>query len=185
MRITTGKYKGRILNIPKGIRPTQEKVRKAFFDILGDIEGKSFLELFAGSGAVGLEALSRGVNDLALVEYDRQCQIAIQKNIDSLKVKTCTLFPRGVKDALEQLTAQKRKFDVIFLDPPYYAEEAKKTLQLLSACDILSPNGLIVVQHFKKDSLPESLGDLMLFRQSKYGDTLLSFYRNKIKKSVI
>jgi 16S rRNA (guanine(966)-N(2))-methyltransferase RsmD len=78
MRIISGKYKGRIIKRPKGIRPTQDKVRKALFDILQDIAGLSFLELFAGSGAVGIEALSRGIRDLTLVEYNRDCLLAIK-----------------------------------------------------------------------------------------------------------
>jgi 16S rRNA (guanine966-N2)-methyltransferase len=84
MRIISGKYKGRRIQMPKGIRPTQDKVRKALFDILGDISGLSFLELFAGSGAVGFEAVSRGAKELILVEDNRACQLTIAKNIESL-----------------------------------------------------------------------------------------------------
>ena len=81
MRIIGGKYKGKSIKIPRGIRPTQDKVRKALFDILGDIKDMSFLELFAGSGAVGFEAVSRGVGDLTLVEYNRDCVLALKKNL--------------------------------------------------------------------------------------------------------
>ena len=177
MRILTGKYKGKAIALPKGIRPTQDKVRKALFDILGDIEGLSFLELFAGSGAVGFEAVSRGAAELVLVEYNRDCQLAIKKNIESLKLKACDLYPFEAEKAIQCLHKDKRKFDIIFLDPPYYKEESKKTLQILGACDILAPTGFIVVQHFKKDDLPDDLGVFGLFRTAKYGDTLLSFYR--------
>lgn len=194
--------------MPKGIRPTQGKVRKALFDILGDIEGLSFLELFAGSGAVGFEALSRGVRDLTLVEYNRDCLLAIKQNIESFKLKACSLYPKEAQEAIESLYKDGRKFDVIFMDPPYqpeysypkkhlcgipkkyrsmrYVQEkdlVKKTLQTLSRYDILSPNGFIVAQHFKKENLPEVAGDLRLFRQSKYGDTTLSFYRKVNPKS--
>ena len=177
MRITTGKYKARNIKIPKGIRPTQNKVRKALFDILGDIEGLSFLELFAGSGAVGLEAISRGVEDLALVEYNRDCLLAMRKNIESLKVKACSIYPQEASTAIIALHKESRKFDIIFLDPPYYKDMAKKTLQTLSAYDILAPNGLVVVQHFKKENLPETLGVFILFKQNIYGDSMLTFYR--------
>jgi len=178
MRITTGKYKGRVMAIPKGIRPTQEKVRKALFDILGDIEGLSFLELFAGTGAVGFEAVSRGVKELTLVEQNRDCQLAIKKNIESLKLKACDLYPKKAEAAIKGLHQEAKLFDLIFLDPPYYGGElAKKTLQTLGAYDILAPNGLVIVQHFRKDGLPDKLGVLSLFRQSHYGDTTLSFYR--------
>ena len=177
MRITTGKYKARNIKMPKGIRPTQDKVRKALFDILGDIEGLSFLELFAGSGAVGLEAVSRGVETLALVEYNRDCLLAMRKNIESLKVKACSIYPQEASAAIIALQRQGRKFDIIFLDPPYHEDMAKKTLQTLSAYDILAPNGFIVVQHFKKENLPETLGVFILFKQHKYGDSMLTFYR--------
>ena len=199
MRITTGQYKGRVLKMPNGIRPTQDKVRKALFDILGDIEGLSFLELFAGSGAVGFEAISRGVSDLTMVEYNRDCLRAIQKNIESLEARACSVYPQEAEKAIKSLHKEKRKFDIIFLDPPYYlgltprlrsgsmvsaAEPlSKKTLQTLEAYDILAPNGFIVVQHFKKDTLLEKIGNLAIFRQAKYGDTKLSFYRKVNPKS--
>jgi 16S rRNA (guanine(966)-N(2))-methyltransferase RsmD len=184
--------------MPKGIRPTQNKVRKALFDILGDVEGLSFLELFAGSGAIGFEAVSRGVRELTLVEYNRNCLLAINKNIESLKLKSCQLYPKESAEAIKKFHQDKKKFDIIFLDPPYHkgmaprlrsgsttsgvsGSLAKKTLQILGAYDILAPNGLVAIQHFKKESLPETEGDLTLFRQSRYGDTVLSFYKkNKV-----
>ena len=165
--------------MPKGIRPTQQKVRKALFDILGDIEGLSMLELYAGSGAIGFEALSRGLKELALVEYNRDCFLAINKNIESLKLKACSVYPMEADKAIARLAGEKRVFDLVFFDPPYYQGLAKKTLQTLAAYDIVAPQGLVVVQHFKKDDLPENLGVFSLFRTAKYGDTALSFYRKK------
>jgi len=193
MRITSGKYKGKAIRLPKEIRPTQGLVRKALFDILGDIEGLSFLELFAGSGAVGFEAVSRGVTDLTLVEYNRNCLMAIRKNIESLKPKACDLYPKEAGDAIEAFHKDKRKFDIIFLDPPYYRPEghglasdsqshkemSKKILQMLGAYDILAPNGFVVVQHFKKEQLSKESGKLTLIKESRYGDTLLSFFKKK------
>ncbi|MCX5700772.1 MAG: 16S rRNA (guanine(966)-N(2))-methyltransferase RsmD [Candidatus Omnitrophica bacterium] len=180
MRITTGRYKGRDILAPIGIRPTKNIVRKAIFDILGDVSGISFLELFAGSGAVGFEAISRGAIGLILVESNHSCQLAIKKSIELLKASSCVLYPLEVERAIAQLYKSQEKFDIIFLDPPYYQDLAKKTLQTLEACDILSPDGLIILQHFKKENLPDDLGVLSLFRQSKYGDTLLSFYRKRV-----
>jgi len=180
MRIISGEYKGRNISMPSGIRPTQNKVRKAIFDTLGDIQGLTFLELFAGSGAVGFEAISRGVTDLVLVEYDRQCLEAIRKNISSLKPKACVLLPLEAEKAIKNFYETRKEFDIIFLDPPYYRDLAKKTLQILGAYDILAPNGLIVLQHFKKDNLPEASGDLVLCKQKGYGDTFLSFYQKSV-----
>lgn len=204
--------------MPRGIRPTQDKVRKAIFDILGDIEGLSFLELFAGSGAVGLEAASRRAKKVILVESNRDCQIAITKNIAGLKADNCILYPQETGVAVTRLHQKKERFNLIFLDPPYAKNPdsppcdridrgnlkladssysvssalrlssrstgagegdslSKKTLQMLAAYDILSPDGFIIIQHFKKDNLPESLGELILGKRSRYGDTYLSFYR--------
>ena len=182
MRITTGKFRGRQLKTVKGIRPTQEKVRKAVFDILGDITGLSFLELFAGTGAVGLEALSRGASEVVLVENNPDCLASLQKNTADLETGVCNLLRIDSDAAVKSLHQHGKIFELIFLDPPYYRGAVKKTLQTLSAYDILAPNGLIIVQHFKKDDLPAQLGVLSLFRQSKYGDTLLSFYKKCAKK---
>ena len=179
MRINSGKYKGRVIHMPKAIRPTQDKVRKALFDILGDIEGLSFLELFAGSGAVGFEALSRGVSDLVLVEYNRDCLLAIRKNIESLKARSCVLYEGEAVKAIDTLQKNNKRFDIIFLDPPYYKDMSKKILQMLGACDILARNGFVVAQHFKKEELPRESGKLVLVKESKYGDTLLSFFQEK------
>jgi len=179
MRIISGKYKGRLIKMPAGIRPTQNKVRKALFDILGDIQSLSFLELFSGSGAVGFEAVSRGVTDLTLVEYNPSCLMAIRKNIESLEPKACDLYPKEAGDAIEAFCKNKRKFDIIFLDPPYHNDMSKKILQMLGAYDILAPNGFVVVQHFKKEQLPKESGKLTLIKEARYGDTILSFYKKR------
>jgi 16S rRNA (guanine966-N2)-methyltransferase len=179
MRITTGKYKGRTVIMPKGIRPTQDKVRKALFDILADVEGLSILELFAGSGAVGFEALSRGAREVTLAEIDSAAFESMKQTIQSLKLTGCSLLAKDAIEVIRRCYEHKKKFDIIFLDPPYYRGLAKKTLQTLSDYDILTPCGLIVVQHFKKDNLPDSAGDLALFKQSRYGDTVLSFYKKR------
>ena len=191
--------------MPKGIRPTQNKVRKAIFDILGDVEGLSFLELFAGSGAVGFEAISRGAREIIFVEKEKRCQEEIKKNLSVLKFLNSQVLELDALEAIKRLSHQGRKFDIVFLDPPYYQglyprphdklnkrgsglaairindSLAKKTLQILEAYDILAPCGFIIVQHFKKDCLSGSLGVLTLLKQAKYGDTLLSFYKKCAK----
>ncbi len=177
MRILTGLYKGKRIVMPEGIRPTQDKVRKALFDIFGSLEGASLLELFAGSGAVGLEALSRGAGQVTLVEQARQCLEAIERNIRALGVRQCAVIRSSAEQALDGLRKEGSRFDIVFLDPPYHKGLSKKTLQMLGACDIVAPNGFIVVQHFKKESLPECAGDFILFKRAVYGDTVLSFYQ--------
>ena len=177
MRIITGKYKNRAIRMPEGIRPTQNKVRKAVFDILGDIEGLSILELFAGSGAIGLEALSQGAKEVVFVENSPGCLSVLKANLDWVEPGSYYLLAMDVERAVTQLVKRERKFDIIFLDPPYYQDLSKKTLQTLIACDILAPNGLIVAQHFQEDNLPLHTGDLVLLKQASYGDTILSFYK--------
>lgn len=177
MRIITGKYKNREIKMPEGIRPTQNKVRKAVFDILGDIEGLLVLELFAGSGAIGLEALSQGAKEAVFVESSPDCLGVLKANLAWVEPGSCYLLSMDAERAITQLAKKERKFDIIFLDPPYYQDLSKKTLQTLLACDILAPNGLIVAQHFQKDNLPLHTGDLVLLKQASYGDTVLSFYR--------
>jgi len=191
MRIITGKYKGKTIKIPQGIRPTQDKVRKALFDILGNIEGLSFLDLYAGSGAVGLEALSQEASRVVFVENDSRCINIIKKNLGILDAACLPPACRTGRDrqgclmqidvslAIKQLAENTERFDIIFLDPPYYQDLAKKTLKILSYYDIVSPNSLIICQHFKKDNLSDNLGDLVLFKQARYGDTILSFYRKR------
>ena len=197
--------------MPKGIRPTQGKVRKALFDILGDIQGLSFLELFSGSGAVGFEAVSQGAKQVVFVENNSGCIKALKNNFTYLLPTTYYLLPLDVFMAIKKLSKDKKQFDIIFLDPPYYRPEgrglasdkpegnglasfgqshsqshkdvSKKILQMLGVYDILAPNGFVVIQHFKKEQLPKESGKLILVKESRYGDTVLSFYK-KIGVSV-
>ena len=183
MRIISGIYKGRQIKAPGHIRPTQDIARKALFDILGDMQDMLFLDLFAGSGAIGLESLSRGAKEAVFVEKDNQCIKMLQQNVQGLCKGGSPSLPcsasvihKDVFQALPEFFKKGRKFDIVFLDPPYYQEMAKKTLQMLGAYDILSHYGFIVAQHFKKDILPEQVDNFSISRQSGYGDTLLSFY---------
>ncbi len=179
MRITTGKYRNFKIQMPKGIRPTQDKVRKAVFDILGDISGLTFLELYAGSGAVGLEALSRGVSQLTVVESNRNSMLTIKKNLELLKVPACNIYYLEAEKAVKLLSLDKKRFDIVFIDPPYHKDMAKKILQTLEGYDILSPHGLIIVQHFKSEILPKDSLNFSLIKEAKYGDTWLSIFRKK------
>jgi 16S rRNA (guanine966-N2)-methyltransferase len=158
---------------------TQDKVRKAVFDILGDIEGLTFLELFAGSGAVGFEALSRGAAELTLVEFNRDSVLAIRRNIALLKAVNCTLFHLEAEKAVKLLSRNKKSFDIIFIDPPYHKDITKKILQTLEGYDILSPNGLLVVQHSRLEPMPGDGLNFRLIKEAKYGDTWLSIFRKK------
>lgn len=185
MRIISGIYKGMAFKTPQGIRPTEDRVRKALFDILGDMSGLSFLELFAGSGSVGLEAFSQNAKRVVFVEKDRNCSRIIEQNLEGIIFKelkeafAAEVLTADAMDAVARLSKQAFKFDVIFADPPYYKGLPEKVLQSVEEYDILNPNsGFLVIQHFKKDPLPVRQGNLVLFKQSRYGDSVLSFYNH-------
>jgi 16S rRNA (guanine(966)-N(2))-methyltransferase RsmD len=170
------KFKGKILKTTDTLRPTPQIVRKAIFDILGDIRGLSFLELFAGSGSVGMEALLRGVEKVVFVERDRLNIKIIKKNLELLNSSNFKIIPQDAFEAIKDLNENKEKFDIIFLDPPYLKDMAKKSLKNLALYDILTKSGFIIIQHYKKEILPKKIGDLVLFKEKKYGEHLLSFY---------
>ena len=187
MKIIAGQFKGKNFYRPQDIRPTQNVGRKALFDILGgDLEGLSVLDLFAGSGAVGLEALSRGAEKVVFVEKDPKCFQVIEKNIELLSVqpnaKRHWPFELNQADAfaaIKSYAAEKRRFDVIFVDPPYARGLAKKALKTLEAYDILQPNCTLIIEHEKREILPAALGRIILFREKKYGTSVMGFYRVK------
>ena len=195
MRIISGKLKGRQIKFPKNIRPTQNKVRKAIFDCLGaSVKDSVFLELFAGSGAVGLEAFSYGAKRVVFVDSDLNCLKLIETNLISLGIKPCqdkdgTGRQIYRKDSLEApcfLERQGLKFDLIFLDPPYLTGLAKKSLLAIASYDILNPLGIVVIEHGKKEELPQEVAgngrdrSLLLFKRKHYGDKVLSFYKRII-----
>ncbi|MBI5123974.1 MAG: 16S rRNA (guanine(966)-N(2))-methyltransferase RsmD [Candidatus Omnitrophica bacterium] len=181
MRIIGGEYKSRQIAMPKGveIRPTQDKVREAIFNILGDINGKNALELFAGSGAFGIEALSRGAKNVTFVDNNFRCAQAIRSNLESLGVgdsKYDIIRSNGLS-VLPRLAKQEEKFDIVFMDPPYYKDIAKKCLINIDSYDIVSPVGLVLVEHFKKDTLDLDLKTLVLQDERRYGDTVVTILR--------
>ena len=187
MRIIGGEFRSRLIEMPKGveIRPTQDKVRQAIFNVLGNVAGTNVLELFAGSGAFGIEAISRGAKYVTFVDNNSMCIKTMTKNLESLNVpdskyeliwaNALSVFPRMEKEG--------NKYDLIFLDPPYYKNIARKCLSNIDAYDILSPRSLVVIEHFKKDSLALDLNTLVFEKEKQYGDTLISIFRKKLDET--
>ncbi|MBQ8082309.1 MAG: 16S rRNA (guanine(966)-N(2))-methyltransferase RsmD [Clostridia bacterium] len=177
MRIVGGIYRSRPLTAPKGMttRPTLDQVREALFNILqGQVGGARFLDLYAGSGAVGLEAVSRGAAMVVLCDQSRDAQQAIRRNIEALQAgeKTRVLSMRDA-EAIRRLSREGERFDLIYLDPPY-AMPLEPTVGLLLESDLLAPEGLIIAEHDKKhEPKPEGL---CLLKRREYRDTVLSFY---------
>ncbi len=183
MRIIGGEYRSRLIEMPKGaqIRPTQDRVREAVFNVLADVSGKRVLDLFAGSGAYGLEAISRGAGHATFVENNSRCLATIESNIESLKIPEarCTVLRSSAYMALSMFEKDGEQFDLIFIDPPYHKEMAKKCLRYIDYYDILSPIILIIVEHFKADTLDVELDNLALEKKRSYGDTVISIYRKQ------
>lgn len=181
MRIIGGEYKSRVIAMPKGvdIRPTQDKVREAVFNILGDVSGKNVLELFAGSGAFGIEAISRGAKNVTFVDNNFRCTQTIRANLDLLDapLDKYDIIKTNALSVLPRLAKQEEKFDIIFLDPPYYKDIAKKCLLNIDSYDILSPVGLVIVEHFKKDALNAELKGLFFTDKRRYGDTVITIFK--------
>ncbi len=180
MRIVKGNFKGKILKIPKlkYVRPTKAMVREAVFSVLGDfIEGKDVLDLFSGSGALGFEALSCGARSVTFVEKSKFSLKVIRENMLHLGVAgECRIIGMNVFSAINVLLRKNLRFHVVFADPPYLAGMAKKCLLNIGNCDILHPSTIIIIEHYKKDELPESTDKLKLWQLKKYGDTFVSFY---------
>jgi len=179
MRIISGIYKGRQLAFPRHIRPTQEKVRQAIFNTLAGVwEGARVLDLFAGSGALGLEALSRGARDAVFIERDKRSLAVLSQNAEKLGVgEAAQIFLKNTGLALLILEKKQRFFDVVFADPPYHKGLAKKTLQTLGAGGILANRSFVIIEHGRQETLPGEEGVLRLFRQARYGLVLVSYYQ--------
>jgi 16S rRNA (guanine(966)-N(2))-methyltransferase RsmD len=180
MKIVAGEYKGRIIDMPDGIRPTSEKVREALFEILKDrIKGARFMDLYCGSGAMGIEALSRGAEKAAFIDNNHNCISILKRNLTKLGTPQ-DLYDIYSKDCIYILSKggfETHPYNIVFLDPPYHRNLAKNTLIGLASCDILTPNALVIAEVFKKECLPEELGVFRKIRSCKYGDTLLEFFR--------
>jgi 16S rRNA (guanine966-N2)-methyltransferase len=181
VRVIAGSAKGRRLATLQTLRlrPTPDRVREALFNILGTrIDGAAVLDLFAGSGAIGLEALSRGARVAVFVEaHEPACRL-IGKNLQRCGLQAeAALWCRDVLEAIPALKMQGQTFDVIFLDPPYQSALLEETLQQLADGRLLSADGQVIAEHFFKRLLPERCGRLQRARLSRFGDVALSFYR--------
>ena len=189
MRISGGESRGRRIAPPRrggsaghaGVRPTSDKVREALFSILGErVNDTVFLELFAGTGAVGIEALSRGARRAVFVDSSPGSVRLIRENIESLGYRERAAVVS--KDALAFLKKTARElgpYDIVFADPPYHADAGSKTMELLGSLelsDVFPEGALAAYEHFKKYPAPESVGRLMKKKDYLYGDTAVSLY---------
>ena len=187
MRISGGSAKGRRISpgkaLPKGaeecgLRPTSAKVREAVFDILRSrMAGASFLDLYAGTGAVGIEALSQGAGKAVFVDDNPRMIALIGELIDKFGFRGKATLIRDKAAAFIKRSASV--FDIVFADPPYESGELETVLPLIDKSAILGENSIVMAEHASRHALPASIGGLELARRYKYGDTSLSVYRRR------
>ncbi|MBI2683327.1 MAG: 16S rRNA (guanine(966)-N(2))-methyltransferase RsmD [Acidobacteriales bacterium] len=182
MRVIAGKYRSRKLVAPPGMetRPTSDRLRETLFNVLAlRTPGSVLLDVFAGSGGVGIEALSRGARKAYLCEGDKKALRAIRENLETLGIgEEAEVLPGDALDALRALAAQGVQVDVVFLDPPYRKHGAyERTLEFLGESGMLAADAWVIAEHTKHFDPGPRFGSLQRFRTLKQGDAVLSFYR--------
>lgn len=180
MRIIAGTYKSRKINFPKSklTRPMTDRTKETLFNILGGlVTGKHVLDLYAGSGSIGLEALSRGAVDATFVDTADWAVKVIDKNLSELGLqRKGEVIRSDVFKAISKLEKQGRNYSLIFVDPPFNKGLVKKTLMKLCQSDIVAPFAQIVVGHSQHEELPELPPVFNLVRSKRIGQAYLSFY---------
>lgn len=180
MRIISGEHKGRILSSVKKakIRPSSDKVKGSIFNVLREeVCGKKVLDLFAGSGNLGIEALSRGAEFVTFVDSSLKSIRIIKKNLESLNLdqRAKTIG----KDCLKALPKLPKKFGVIFADPPYLCGFAQKVINSVVKYDLLERDGILVLEHHKKEAFTYPEEKLFYVKAKRFGDTMVSFFLKK------
>jgi 16S rRNA (guanine966-N2)-methyltransferase len=184
MRITGGKYRGRIVDVPKGaleIRPAMDRMRESVFAVLGDLSGLSFLDLFTGSGVIVMEAASRGAYPLACVEKDPAKFTMLLRNVSVIEERIeCKSMP------VERfLLRNKIGYSIVFCDPPFPYRYRKELLDGLANGPTLTPGGLVLIHFPHEDPLPDSIGSLKLEDEREYGRSLVRFYRKAAQQEPV
>ena len=179
MRVVAGKWGGRTIRAPRGlsIRPTTDRVREAVFSILGDdVEGTVVLDLFAGTGAMAIESLSRGAAGAVLVESSPAALSALRSNLAALEAEDAVCLPLDYREAVRRLSAKGRTFDLVFLDPPYGEGLVGRAAELLSRAGILAPGALVVAERAFRDPLETLPAAWRERADRRYGDTRITLY---------
>lgn len=180
MRVIAGSHRGRRLSGPEGtgLRPTSDKVREALFSILGaTVPGSRFLDLYAGTGAVGIEALSRGAMAVTFVESDSKAMALLRKNLAACGLSAqAEVRTVAAEDFLERCDWWNGPYDIVFADPPYAAAREIDVLQRAWVSGLLSSNGVLVIEQHTKAALPAAFDGAVLVKRYRYGDTALFLY---------
>lgn len=185
MRIIAGRNKGTKLFTLDGIntRPTLDRVKEPLFSIINfDLPDSTVLDLFSGSGALALEAISRGAKEAYLCDNSRDAIKIIKQNIEKTKTENQTVvIPKAFDKALQELAEKKVKFDIVFLDPPYKTDYAEKATEIIVENDLLKDNGLIIIETDEKNRIVEKIQniDITMYDERKYGRVNLLFLRKE------
>lgn len=177
MRIISGEHKGRRLVGGKKteVRPTSDKVKESIFNVLREeVEGKRILDLFAGAGSLGIEALSRGAQWVTFVDASSQSINILKKNLKNLNLKSKSTVRR--LDGLRALNKLKQNFQIIFADPPYLKGFVQRIIDSVAQSEVLEKNGILILEHHKKEALSFPEEKLSVLKQKKFGDTVISFF---------
>jgi 16S rRNA (guanine966-N2)-methyltransferase len=201
MRVITGKFRGRKLQAPpgRGVRPPLDRVKEGYFNIVqGQVAGSNFLDLFAGSGSMGIEALSREARRVVFVEKRRDAQAALERNLEHVRLllpydprirmrpmapdvekDAFELLPLDAKEGVSRLAVRGETFRLAFVDPPYDYPHHEALLALIAESGMLDASSLVTIHHHKKRPMPPSVsnGTLEQVRTRAYGQSVLSFYR--------
>jgi len=180
LRVIAGEYRGRRLDRIEGtdIRPTSDMVKESLFNILGDaVIDSNFLDLFGGTGGIGIEALSRGAKHVVFIDSNIKSIKVLKENLKHLNIENnIEVFHTDYSTAISKLYKYNKQFDIIFIDPPYSVGIAQSALGELDRNPIIAQAGLVIVEHDSRDEMPESTGKLYMYRNKQYGNTTLSFY---------
>ncbi|NLK07636.1 MAG: 16S rRNA (guanine(966)-N(2))-methyltransferase RsmD [Firmicutes bacterium] len=183
MRVIAGSARGRKLQSVKGqkTRPTQDRVKESLFAILADaILIGDFLDLFAGSGSIGIEALSRGAAKAVFVERNKRAASTLRNNLTNTGfMEQSEIYLLDTTRALRRLAGERRRFGCIFLDPPYNEGLIMETLAGIDPV-LLSHETVVIAEHHRKEDIPETVGALVNVRQKVYGDTVLTFLKQSV-----
>lgn len=181
MRIGSGALRGRKLVAPKGMetRPTSARLKKSLFDVLAaELDAARVLDLYAGAGALGIEALSKGAAHAVFVERARRAAEAIRRNIETLDLEArARVLVADARAALSKLDAADDVFDVVFADPPYRSSELATVLTACGSGGLVAPEGVVVVEHHHKLELLDAYGEVSRSRVLKSGESCFTLYR--------
>ncbi len=182
MYIIAGLFKNRKIAVPKGYntRPTSNKLREAVFNILRDsVIEADFLDLFAGSGAMGMEAISRGAKSSTFIDNSKECIKCIKSSLASMNLSGITKVNQGdFLTVIKKMTKQERKFDIIYADPPYSKEISNQVLEMIDKSDLLKDDGYLFIEERSGVSIKEdNLKALELNKKRQFGDTMLLIYQ--------